>query len=90
MFLSRQVLSTRLQPGNYPAIIIGEVVELLAALDEVGIPVHEEYIYLAALCGNLPPGYEFIKRTTCKSRGDTNTRCAGRCTAEQVQRTIER
>ena len=46
MFLSRQVLSTRLQPGNYPAIIIGEVVELLAALDEVGIPVHEEYIWL--------------------------------------------
>ena len=34
--------------------------ELLAALDEVGIPVHEEFIWLHFV-DNLPPGYEFIK-----------------------------
>ena len=52
----RQVLSTRLQPDYYLAIVIGEVVELLAALDEVGIPVHEEFIWLHFV-DNLPPGY---------------------------------
>ena len=41
--LSRKALSARLQPGKYPTIVIGEIVELLAALDEVGIPVHEEF-----------------------------------------------
>ena len=44
LLLSRKVLSARLQPGKDPAIVIGEIVELLAALDEVGIPVHEEFI----------------------------------------------
>ena len=52
----RQVLSTRLQSDNYPAIIIGEVGELLAALDEVGIPVHKEFIWLHFV-DNLSPGY---------------------------------
>ena len=33
--------------------------ELLAALDEVGIPVHEEFIWLYFV-DNLPPRYEFI------------------------------
>ena len=59
--LGRKVLSARLQPGKDPAIVIGEIVELLlAALDEVGIPVHEEFIWLHFV-DNLPPGYEFIK-----------------------------
>ena len=44
LLLGRKVLSARLQPGKDPAIVIGEIVELLAALDEVGIPVHEEFI----------------------------------------------
>ncbi|CAN0250735.1 unnamed protein product, partial [Ascophyllum nodosum] len=60
LLLSRKVLSARLQPGKDPAIVIGETVELLAALDEVGIPVHEEFIWLHFV-DNLPPGYEFIK-----------------------------
>ena len=34
--------------------------KLLAALDEVGIPVHEEFIWLHFV-DNLPPKYEFIK-----------------------------
>ena len=34
--------------------------ELLAALDEVGIPVHEEFIW-PHFVDNLPPGYKFIK-----------------------------
>ena len=34
--------------------------ELLAALDEVGIPIHEEFIWLHIM-DNLPPGYKFIK-----------------------------
>ena len=34
--------------------------ELLTALDEVGIPVHEEFIWLPFV-DSLPPGYEFIK-----------------------------
>ena len=33
--------------------------ELLAELDEVGIPVHEEFIWLHFV-DNLSPGYEFI------------------------------
>ena len=60
LLLSRQVLSARLQPGQDPAIVIGAIVELLPALDEVGIPVHEEFIGLHFV-DNLPPGYEFIK-----------------------------
>ena len=60
LLLSRQVLSARLQPRKDPAIIIGEIVELLAVLDEVGIPVHEEFIWLLFV-DNLPPGYEFIE-----------------------------
>ena len=60
LLLSRQVLSAHLQPGKDPAIVIGEIVELLAALDEVGVTVHEEFIWLHFV-DNLPPGYEFIK-----------------------------
>ncbi|CAN0227654.1 unnamed protein product, partial [Ascophyllum nodosum] len=60
LLLSRKVLSARLQPGKDPAIVIGEIVELLAALAEVGIPVHEEFIWLHFV-DNLPPGYKFIK-----------------------------
>ena len=60
LLLSGQVLSDRLQPGKDPAIVIGEIVELLAALDEVGIPVHDEFMLLHFV-GNLPHGYEFIK-----------------------------
>ena len=60
LLLSRQVLSARLQLGKDRAIVIGEIVELLAASDEVGIPVHEEFIRLHFV-DNLPPGYEFIK-----------------------------
>ena len=60
LLLSRKVLSARLQPGKHPAIVISEIVELLAALDDVGIPVHEEFIWLHFVY-NLPPGYEFIK-----------------------------
>ena len=57
---SRQIISARLQPGKDPAIVVGEIVELLAALDEVGIPMHEEFIWLHFV-DNLPPGHEFIK-----------------------------
>ena len=60
LLLSRQVLSARLQPDKDPTIVIGEIVELLAALDEVGIPVHDEFICLHFV-DNLPPDYEFIK-----------------------------
>ena len=60
LLLRRQVISARLQPDKDPAIVIGEIAELLAALDEVGIPVHEEFILLHFV-DNLPPGYEFIK-----------------------------
>ena len=54
LLLSRQILSARLQPDKYPAIVIGEIVELLAALDEVGTPVREEFIWLHFV-DNLPP-----------------------------------
>ena len=61
LLLSRQVLSARLQPDEDSTIVIGKIVELLAALDEDGIPVHEEFIWLHFV-DNLPPGcYEFIK-----------------------------
>ena len=60
LLLSRKIISARLQPGKDAAIVIGEIVELLAALDEVGIPVHEEFIWLHFV-NNLPPGYEFIQ-----------------------------
>ena len=53
LLLSRQVLSAGLRSSKDPAIVIGEIVELLAALDEVGIPVHEEFIWLH-LCGQPP------------------------------------
>ena len=46
LILSKQLLSARLQPGKDPATVIGKVVELLAALDEVEISVHEEFIWL--------------------------------------------
>ena len=59
LLFSRKVLSARLQPGKDLAIIIGEIVELLAALDEMEIPVHEEFIWLHFV-DNLSPGFEFI------------------------------
>ena len=61
LFRSRKVLSARLQLGKDPAIVTNEIVELLAALNEVRIPVHEEFIWLH-FGDNLPPGYEFIKK----------------------------
>ena len=60
LLLTRKVLSARRQPGKDPAIVIGEIVELLGALDEVAIPVHEAFIWLHFV-DNLPPGYEIIK-----------------------------
>ena len=54
LLLSRQVLSHRLQPGKDPDIVIGETVELLSTLDEVGMLVHEELICLYVV-DNLPP-----------------------------------
>ena len=42
------------------SVVIGIIVELLTALNEVGIPVHEEFMLLHFV-ENLPPGYEFIK-----------------------------
>ena len=43
-----------------PTIVISKIVELLPALDEMGIPVLEEFTWLHFV-DNLPPGYEFIK-----------------------------
>ena len=60
LLLSRKVLNARLQPGKDPAIVIGEIVKLLAALDKVGITVHEEFIWLHFVV-NLPLGFELIK-----------------------------
>ena len=60
LHLSRQVLSARLQPGKDPIIVIGAIVELFAALDEVGIPVHKEFVWMYFV-DDLPHGYEFIK-----------------------------
>ena len=61
LLLSRQhVLSARLQPGKDPTIIIGEIVELLDALNEVEFYVHKEFILLHFV-DNLPPDYESIK-----------------------------
>ena len=60
LLLSRQIFSARLQSGKDPVIISGQIVELLAALDEVGILVHEEFTWLHFV-DNLPLGYEFIK-----------------------------
>ena len=40
--------------------MIGKTVDLAAALDKVGTPVHEEFIYLHFV-DNLPSGYKFIK-----------------------------
>ena len=67
LLLSRKVLSTRLQPGEDPAIVIGEIVKLLAALDKVGISVHEKFIWLHSV-DNLPPGFEFIKNNLQRSK----------------------
>ena len=66
LLLGRQVLSARFQPCKDPAIVIGEIVEMLAALDEVGIHVHEEFIGLHSV-DNLPPVTSLL-RTTCKVR----------------------
>ena len=54
LLLSRKVLSARLQPGEDPAIVIGEIV------DQLRISVHEEFIWLHFV-DNPPPGFEFIK-----------------------------
>ena len=67
LLLSKKDLSARLQPGKDPAIVIGEIVELFAAVDEVGIPVHREFISLHFV-DNLPPGYEFIKNNSQGSK----------------------
>ena len=67
LFLSGQVISARFQPGKGPAIVIGEIVELLAALDEVGIPVHEKFIW-PEFVDNLPPGNEYIKNNLQDSK----------------------
>ena len=48
--------------------------ELLAALDEVGAPVHEEFIWLHFV-DNLLPGYEFIKNNLQGSK-EPRTRIA--------------
>ena len=44
LLLSRQIFGARPQPGKDPAIVNGETVELLAAIDEVGIGVHKEFV----------------------------------------------
>ena len=66
LLLSKQLLSARLQPDKNSAIVIGEIVELLAALDEVEIPVHEEFIWLHFVV-NLPPVTSLL-RAACKVR----------------------
>ena len=43
------------------------IVELLAAIDDVGIPVHGEFIWLYFV-DNLPSGYELIKRNLQSSK----------------------
>ncbi|CAN0461897.1 unnamed protein product, partial [Ascophyllum nodosum] len=60
LLFSKHVFSARLQPSKDAAIVIDEIMELLAALDEMGIPVHEEFIWVYFV-PNLPPGYKFIK-----------------------------
>ena len=60
LLLTRHVLSARLQLGEDPTIVISEIAELLATLDEVGIPVHEEFIWLHFV-DNLLRGYELIQ-----------------------------
>ena len=60
LLVSRKVPSARLQPGKDLAIVIDEIGELLAALDEVGIPVHKEFFSLD-FADNLPHSYEYIK-----------------------------
>ena len=67
LLLSRNTLSARFQPCKNPTIVIGEIVELLAALDEAGIPVHEEFIWLHFV-DNLPPDFEFIKNNLQASK----------------------
>ena len=63
---SRQVLSVCLQPGKDPAIVLGKIVELLAAVDEVEIPVHEVFIWLHFV-DSIPPVTSLLK-TFCKVR----------------------
>ena len=67
LLLSRQVLSARLRPDKDPAIVIDEIVKLLAAVDELGIPLHEELIW-PHFVDNLPPDYEFIKNNLQDSK----------------------
>ena len=66
LLLSIKVLGSRLQPGKDPAIVIGEIVEVLAALDEVGMPVHEDLSGCTSLT-TFPP-VTSLSRTTCKVR----------------------
>ena len=68
--------------------MIGVIVELLAALDEVEKSVPEEGIWLHFM-NKLPPVISLL-RTTCNVRRATYRHSAGRCTVEQVQRTIGR
>ena len=74
LLLSRQILSAWRQPGKDPAIVIGEIVNILAALEEVRIPVHEEFAWLHFV-DNLLPGYEFIKNFNCRGWGDEAVFC---------------
>ena len=66
LLLSKKVPSARLQPGEDPAIVIGEIVKLLAALNKVGISVHEELSGCTSLT-TFPPVSSLLK-TTCKVR----------------------
>ena len=74
LLLSRKVRSTRLQPGKDPAIVIGVIAELLAALDGMEIPVHEEFIWLHFV-DNLPPGFEIIKNNLQVRRTHLHALC---------------
>ena len=60
------MLSARLQPGKDPVIVISEIVELLAVLDEVGIPVHEELIWLHFVDSLAFRQVRSSLRTTCQ------------------------
>ena len=66
-FLRRWLLSALLQPNKDLAIVIGEIIELLAALEEVGIPVHKEFTWLHFV-DNLPPGHDFIRNSLRSSK----------------------
>ena len=47
-------------------------------------------VYLAALCGQSSPRIRVYYEQPARFKGATNTHCARRCTAEQVQRAIRR